>query len=86
MTEPTLLHRFVREECTTGVIALLRRELGEATRRWHEFNFNVFDVEIDVDANEVVISDVLEASSEQRLRLDEFLAALDSATKSPRQP
>ena len=85
---PSLLEQFVTEECTTHVRALLQTWLeahGESRqpepRRWE---FNRFEVSLDLDGNAIILEDILDPSDAGRLRItvDEFAAAL--ATGGPR--
>jgi hypothetical protein len=78
-----LLEEFLSEECTPYVRGLLEAALEAAragsgpTRR--RFEFNRFEVTLDVAGEEVVLEDVLDPaqSGELKLPLSEFYGALD---------
>jgi hypothetical protein len=74
----TLLDRFFDEEFTERDRVRFMDEL--ATRRVGKqtFNFNVFDVVVDVDAGTVTIIDILEPNSEQVVAMGEFRTRLGS--------
>ncbi len=78
----TLLEKFFAEECTAFVCDLVRTGLragqtGTGPRR-KSFEFNRFEVTFDLDQEEVLIEDVLDASEAgaQRIAIAEFCAAL----------
>jgi hypothetical protein len=78
----TLLEQFLVEECTSYVRDLVERGLdaGEsgAGLRKQRFEFNRFEVTFDLDEDDVLIEDVLDATDAgaQRLPIAEFSAAL----------
>lgn len=78
-----LLEEFLSEECTPYVQGLLEEALEEARAgrgpKRRRFEFNRFEVTLDVDGEEVVLEDVLDPgqSGEGSLPLHEFFEALN---------
>lgn len=77
------MEEFLSEECTPYVRGLLEAALeaaraGRGPKR-KRFEFNRFEVTLDVDGEEVVLEDVLDPaqSGESRLPLPEFCEALN---------
>jgi hypothetical protein len=84
----SLLDELLAEECSPRVRELLRAAL--ATRagvepRRGRLEFNRFEVAFDLDRSEVVIEDVLDASSSgaQRVSVTELLQALNELDAKP---
>ncbi len=81
----TLLEQFMTEECTPYVRSLLQAGIeaaraGTAPQR-KSFEFNRFEVTLDVKGAVVVLADVLDPneSGVQRLALGEFFAVLEKS-------
>jgi hypothetical protein len=76
-TYPTLLEQFLREECTPYVRSLIC-EARTPSRMRHEFEFNRFNLLLDVEAGRVRITDELETSPAGAVdvALDEFWIAI----------
>jgi len=78
----TLFDEFLAEECTPYVRGLITAAIDGATRgaepRWRHFEFNRFDVTLDLDADTALLEDDLNPtdSGKQRMPLAEFSAAL----------
>jgi hypothetical protein len=83
-----IVARFLSLEATPHVRALLLSAIAEATGNAkiekRNFEFNVFDVEVDFAASTVSIAEVLSANAEASLPLAEFRAAI--ATETAAQP
>jgi hypothetical protein len=84
----TLFQRFLAEECTPHVRALVLTAL-EAARagagpRRKRFEFNLFEVTFDLDEGEVLIEDILNATKAgaQCIPMEEFSAALSNSQVS----
>lgn len=80
----TLLEQFLAEECTSYVRDLVRTGVEEARSsagpRRKRFEFNRFEITLDIDKDEVLIEDVLDATTAgaQRIPLVEFSSALNA--------
>ncbi len=74
----TLLHEFIREECTPYVRRLLEEALAAQPLLDKRFEFNRFEVAIEGAENSVLIEDVLDAtdSGAARFSVAEFATAL----------
>jgi len=82
----TLLDQFLAEECTPYVRELVMSGLeagrtGAGPRR-RRFEFNRFEVTFDLDEDDVLIEDVLDATEAgvQHIRVAEFSTALSIRT------
>jgi len=80
---PTLLEQFLREEYTLHVRSLLQVALeagnsGTGPKR-SRFEFNRFEIKMDLDEDMVLIEDVLDAtdSGVQRVLMKDFCAAME---------
>jgi hypothetical protein len=75
----TLLERFIVEECTTHVRALITNAIADPSSPGLHFEFNRFTLTARRDDGFVMLEDVLDATEAgaQRLTLDELTAALD---------
>lgn len=76
-TYPTLLEQFLSEECTPHVRKLIC-DAGSTTQIRHQFEFNRFDVILDLGAQAATISDDLDSSATGTvvMPLKEFLVAV----------
>jgi hypothetical protein len=74
---PTLLEQFLREECTPHVRSLICDAAAKSDGR-REFEFNRFNLTLDLESRRALISDELDVSpgGETDLPLDEFLSAV----------
>lgn len=80
----TLMEQFIKEECTPYVRGLVLAALeaggdGSGPSKKH-FEFNRFEITLDLEEGVVLIEDVLDASDvgAQRVPIGEFSAALGS--------
>jgi hypothetical protein len=83
-TYPTLLEQFLREECTPHVRNLICGASATSQAR-HEFEFNRFNVILDLEARRATITDELDVSAggSAELPLEEFLVAVGCTGRSP---
>ena len=81
MNYPTLLEQFVREECTPHVRHLIC-QASAGLRVRHEFEFNRFNLLLDLEAGLARISDELDVSpaGSVDVALAEFLKAVGCIT------
>jgi hypothetical protein len=79
-----IVARFLSLEATPHVRALLLSAMAEANEsssiEKRNFEFNVFDVEVNFAASTVTIADVLSANVESTLPLADFRAAIAAET------
>jgi regulator of RNase E activity RraA len=79
--ESTLVDRFFAEEFTERDRAKFLEELATRSSGKRRFNFNVFDVVINVDSGTVTVEDILDADSTGTVNIpiDEFAARVRTA-------
>ncbi len=80
-----LLERFLNEVDMAWSLSRSERVLADRTSGCEELAFNVFDIEIDVDAMTVTVRDVLKATSSEQVPAEEFILAVKSRL-APRPP
>jgi hypothetical protein len=80
-----LLRRFLAEEDMTWSLGRFEQALAMRTAGSEEILFNVFIIEIDVDARSVTVFDDLDVMSSEQVALDEFMLAVRSQA-APRPP
>jgi len=78
MTLGPLTVRFLDTEVTNYERDLLIRTASERTTGSEYFTFNVFNVRLDVDNQQVTVEDALDANVEETSPLSDFLSALTS--------
>lgn len=76
MSLGSLTLRFLAEEATQYERDRLLRVANERTAGVEYFTFNVFNVRLDFDAEQVTVEDELDPESEETSPISDFLAAL----------
>lgn len=80
-----LLERFLNEVDMAWSLSRSERRARGLNVRLQELAFNVFNIEIDVDAMTVTVRDVLKATSSEQVPAEEFILAVKSRL-APRPP
>jgi hypothetical protein len=73
-----LLKEFIMLECNAHTVDLVNSAIADSGTRYHCFNFNIFDVTIDVENELVFLENILDPtpSGEEHIRLSDFITAI----------